>query len=202
MGDARKRTAAKRGAKKGVKAVGKTVVAKSSATPAMSDEMNGHVRVIRELAAIVERRSLTELILDLPEATITLRRGDTAVPMVQHVQPAMPMMPHMAPAAEGPAHAVADEPAGGAEAEAAANGEHHLVTSPFVGTFYRRPSPDADAYVSVGQSVQKGDILCIVEAMKLMNEIEADASGVIAAVLVEDGQPVEYGQALFKITPS
>ncbi len=71
------------------------------------------------------------------------------------------------------------------------------VTSPIVGTFYRSPSPDAPAFVDAGQRIKKGQVLCIIEAMKLMNEIESDASGVIKAILVENGQPVEYGQPLF-----
>ena len=75
------------------------------------------------------------------------------------------------------------------------------MTSPFVGTFYRKPNPDSPAYVSLGEHVVKGQVLCIVEAMKLMNEIEADTAGKITAILVEDNQPVEYGQPLFKIAP-
>ena len=75
----------------------------------------------------------------------------------------------------------------------------HVVTCPFVGTFYRKPNPDAAPFVNIGERVEQGQALCIVEAMKLMNEIEADASGVLVAVLVEDGAVVQYGQALFKI---
>jgi acetyl-CoA carboxylase biotin carboxyl carrier protein len=77
----------------------------------------------------------------------------------------------------------------------------HIVTSPFVGTFYRKPNPDSAIYVSLGERVAKGQTLCIIEAMKLMNEIEADVAGSIAAILVEDGASVEYGQALFRIIP-
>ena len=73
------------------------------------------------------------------------------------------------------------------------------MTSPFVGTFYRKPNPDSPVYVSMGDKIEKGAVLCIVEAMKLMNEIEADVSGTVVAILVEDGSPVEYGQPLFKI---
>jgi acetyl-CoA carboxylase biotin carboxyl carrier protein len=75
--------------------------------------------------------------------------------------------------------------------------EGHVVKAPMVGTFYRSPSPDAKVFVEVGQAVKEGDTICIIEAMKLMNEIEADASGVVKAILVENGQPVEYGQPLF-----
>lgn len=75
----------------------------------------------------------------------------------------------------------------------------HVVKSPMVGTFYRAPSPGADAFVQVGQAVKEGDTLCIIEAMKLLNEIEADASGVIKAILLENGEPVEFGEPLFVI---
>ncbi len=77
--------------------------------------------------------------------------------------------------------------------------EGHIVKSPMVGTFYRSPSPGAEAFVQVGQSVKQGETLCIIEAMKLLNEIEADASGVIKAILVENGEPVEFGEPLFVI---
>ena len=100
-----------------------------------------------------------------------------------------------APAAE-PSRPAAGGAAAG-EAEAAPEGQ--LVKAPMVGTFYRSPSPDAKAFVEVGQAVKKGDTICIVEAMKLMNEIETDVSGVVKAILVENGQPVEYGQPLFLI---
>jgi acetyl-CoA carboxylase biotin carboxyl carrier protein len=75
------------------------------------------------------------------------------------------------------------------------------VTSPFVGTFYRTPAPDQPAFVDVGTVVKKGQVLCIIEAMKLMNEIEADVAGRVAEILVENGQPVEFGQTLFRIEP-
>ena len=83
------------------------------------------------------------------------------------------------------------------EPDAAPEGQ--LVKAPMVGTFYRSPSPDAKAFVEVGQTVKQGDTVCIVEAMKLMNEIETDVAGVVKAILVENGQPVEYGQPLFVI---
>lgn len=77
--------------------------------------------------------------------------------------------------------------------------EGHIVKSPMVGTFYRSPSPGADAFVQVGQSVKQGETLCIIEAMKLLNEIEADASGVVKAILLDNGEPVEFGEPLFVI---
>jgi len=83
----------------------------------------------------------------------------------------------------------------------AAEDKYHLVCSPIVGTFYRSPSPDAESYVNVGDIVKKGQILCIIEAMKLMNEIESEADGKIVEILAEDSHPVEYGAVLFKIEP-
>ena len=151
-------------------------------------EVNETVKMVRDLAAVVERRSLTELIVDTGEAKYTLRREQA--PTVQQItgMPAFPPLPAVAAEPHAPA---ADD-----------DGEFHLVTSPFVGTFYRRPNPDADAYVEVGQYVDKGQAMCIVEAMKLMNEIEADTAGVVVAALVDEAEPVEYGQPLFKIDPS
>jgi acetyl-CoA carboxylase biotin carboxyl carrier protein len=93
--------------------------------------------------------------------------------------------------AAAPAPAPAEEPAD----------EKNTVTSPMVGTFYRSPSPDADSFVNVGQKVKKGDTICIIEAMKMMNEIEAEYDGVVDSVLLENATPVEYGQAIFVITP-
>jgi len=99
-----------------------------------------------------------------------------------------------APTASGaPAPAQAPTPA----TEPEPGQEGHVVKAPMVGTFYRSPSPDAKPFIEVGQAVKEGDTICIIEAMKLMNEIEADASGVVKAILVENGQPVEYGQPLF-----
>ncbi|TMH61615.1 MAG: acetyl-CoA carboxylase biotin carboxyl carrier protein, partial [Betaproteobacteria bacterium] len=88
-------------------------------------------------------------------------------------------------------------PAAAPAAEAETGQEGHVVKAPMVGTYYRSPSPDAKVFVEVGQAVKEGDTICIIEAMKLMNEIEADASGSVKAILVENGQPVEYGQPLF-----
>ncbi len=162
----------------------------------------GTVAMVRDLAAIVERRLLTELIIDLPDATVTLRRGPAEGSAMSHTtavltSPLLTAAPQLAVPAAAPAEAPAAVPA--AEPEPVED-DRHVVTSPFVGTFYRSPNPDAEQYVEVGTRVSKGDVLCIVEAMKLMNEIEADASGVIAEILVENAQPVEYGQSLFKIS--
>ncbi len=158
------------------------------------------VAMARGLAEIVAMQNLSELIVDTKETTITVRRG--GMPMMQ--MPSMPMpMPMAMPAAAAQPQALSAPAA--APAAAAASGpavvddKSHVVTSPFVGTFYRKPNPDSPAYVSLNDKVDKGAVLCIVEAMKLMNEIEADVAGTVIGILVEDGAPVEYGQPLFKI---
>ena len=143
----------------------------------------------RGLAEIVAAHNLTELILDTKEVTLTVRRGAAVVPApVAAALPAQSTAPTAPPAAP----AVAPPPA--------VEDKAHVVTSPFVGTFYRKPNPDSPNYVSVHDKVDRGQVLCIVEAMKLMNEIEADVAGTIISILVDDGAPVEYGQPLFKIT--
>src|SRR5262249_44671517 len=138
------------------------------------------IAMARGLAEIVAEHNLSELILDTKEVTLTVRRGGAAIA----VQPvvALPAAPAPLPAAAPSVAARAPEPP---------EDKAHLVTSPFVGTFYRRPNPDSQNYVSVHDKVEKGQVLCIVEAMKLMNEIEADVAGTIVAILVEDGAPVE-----------
>jgi acetyl-CoA carboxylase biotin carboxyl carrier protein len=150
----------------------------------------------RGLAEIAAAHNLSELIVDTKETTLTIRRGGggmtMAMPMPQMMQMPQMQMPHM----QAPSHA-AHAPA--AAVPAASDDKSHVVTSPFVGTFYRKPNPDSANYVSLGDKVEKGAVLCIVEAMKLMNEIEADAAGTITGILVEDGTSVEYGQPLFKI---
>ncbi len=157
------------------------------------------VGVVRGLAAAVADHGLTELIVDTPEVTFTLRRGSLApMPMAEPMPVMAPVHSHAIAAA--PASHVA--PAHVAPPAPVVDDKAHIVTSPFVGTFYRRPNPDAAEYVKVNDKVQKGATLCLVEAMKLMNEIEADIAGTVVGVLAEDGAPVEYGQPLFKIAPA
>ncbi len=160
-------------------------------------DVNETVRMVRELAAIVERRALTELVIDTEELTLTIRRGEMTPATTTFVTaaPAMQMQAPPAEAAPAGAPGAAPMPA----AEPVDDGKNHVVTSPFVGTFYRRPNPDADAYVESGARVDKGQVLCIVEAMKLMNEIEADAAGTVVSIHPQNAQPVEYGEPLFSI---
>ncbi|RMH41166.1 MAG: acetyl-CoA carboxylase biotin carboxyl carrier protein [Deltaproteobacteria bacterium] len=164
------------------------------------------VELVRELATVLARRNLAELIVELPDATVTLRShaqaAAQAAAATAATAPLVVAAPSVAPAAVAAAPVAATPAREPDTADDSADGKYHIVTSPFVGTFYRAPSPDADPYVEVGQRVEKGQVLCIVEAMKLMNEIEAEVSGVVVAILVDNGQPVEYGQPLFKINPA
>jgi len=146
------------------------------------------LRKLKKLIDLVQESGISEL-----EVT----EGEEKVRIAKHLPAPVAAAPTYLvgapPAAPAPAPAAADAPA----ANALPAG--HIVKSPMVGTFYRSPSPQAAAFIDVGSSVKQGDTLCIIEAMKLMNEIEADASGVIKAILVENGQPVEFGEPLFVI---
>jgi acetyl-CoA carboxylase biotin carboxyl carrier protein len=138
-------------------------------------------RTIQKLIQLIEKSSVTEIEIREGEEYVRISRASnvTMVAAPQHV--AMP------------AHAAAAAPA------AAAEPTGHLVRSPMVGTFYRSPSPGSASFAQVGQSVKAGDVICIVEAMKMMNHIEADKAGTITAILAEDGQPVEFDQPLVSI---
>jgi acetyl-CoA carboxylase biotin carboxyl carrier protein len=161
------------------------------------------IAIARGLAAAVSEHGLTELIIDTPEATFTVRRGATQV----IAMPALAAPPQGAPPALAPPPAAAPLPATAFTQAAPAPVPHadekmHIVKSPFVGTFYRRPNPDSPEYAKLNDKVSRGSVLCIIEAMKLMNEIESDIAGTLVAVLAEDGAPVEYDQPLFKIAPA
>jgi acetyl-CoA carboxylase biotin carboxyl carrier protein len=163
---------------------------------------------LRELIALLRDNGLAELELEREDFRVRLRRegasfsgdhGDhfTFTEMVRNMAPARAVpvpagAPSAAPAA--PAHP-------GAEATTAASADQdlHIVPSPIVGTFYRSPSPTAEPFVKIGSNVEPTTVVCIIEAMKLMNEIQAEASGEVVKIYVENGQPVEYGQPLFGI---
>lgn len=154
---------------------------------------------IRELITVVCETGVAELELQRGDNRVRIVRAVPAAPSVQHV-----VMPGLsAPVAHAPAAHSESAPAGAAPA-AAPELDANLVAvkSPIVGTFYEAPSPGAPPFVKVGDHVQVGQVLCIIESMKLMNEIEAEVSGVIVSKLVSNGQPVEYGEAMFTIRPS
>ena len=195
-----------RGAVKAAPSSGTDRRATRSAAGEASGGADPTVEMARQLAAIVETHALSELVVDTPSLTLTLRRGgwSSGAGGPGSMMAAMPPAPVSMPAIHAPAPVRPADAAPAALAAAAAakpDADHHLVTSPFVGTFYSSPGPDSDPYVAVGQKVDRGQVLCIVEAMKLMNEIEADKPGVVVAVLVENAQPVEYGQPLFRLSP-
>jgi acetyl-CoA carboxylase biotin carboxyl carrier protein len=147
------------------------------------------LRKLKKLIDLVQESGIAELEITEGEEKVKIVRGG-------HVNVSdLPASPAAGPATvESRPSAV---PAAAPAADAPPIHEGPVIKAPMVGTFYRSPSPDAKAFVEVGQTVKEGDTVCIIEAMKLMNEIEADAAGVVKAILVENGQPVEYGQPLF-----
>ena len=150
------------------------------------------IRKIKKLIELVEESGITELEVSEEEGSVRISRATVAAPAnVQYSIPAAAPTPVAAPAAPAVAPAA---PAAAPEEIAG-----HKIRSPMVGTFYRSPSPDAKAFVEVGQTVKVGDALCIVEAMKMMNRIEADKAGVVKAILVNDGEPVEFDEPLIII---
>jgi acetyl-CoA carboxylase biotin carboxyl carrier protein len=152
------------------------------------------LRKLKKLIDLVQESGIGEIEITEGEEKVRISR-QAAGPVIM-AAPSMQPMAYGAPAS-GPS---AGTPGASAPAEAAATEpKGHQLKSPMVGTFYRAPSPGAPSFIEVGQAVTKGQTLCIIEAMKLLNEIESDVSGTIKAILVENGQPVEYGQPLFII---
>ena len=153
------------------------------------------IRKVKKLIELLEESGIAEIEITEGEESVRISRyGGSAPPIPQTAAPAA--VPAAAAAAAAPASTAA-APAttpGGKEIPPG-----HQVKAPMVGTFYRSPSPGANAFVEVGSSVEAGQTLCIIEAMKLLNEIESDKTGVIKAILVENGQPVEFGEPLFVI---
>ena len=148
------------------------------------------LRKLKTLIELVEASGIAELEISEGEERVRITR---TIASIQQTQLPLPSPVTVAAIAESAPVLPAAAPATPTEQEG------HIVKSPMVGTFYRSPSPGARQFVDIGQSVNAGDTLCIIEAMKLLNEIEADHSGVIKAILVENGQPVEFGQPLFVI---
>src|SRR5262245_62005773 len=148
------------------------------------------LRKLKKLIDLVQESGIAELEITEGEEKVKIVKGGVVTAIAAAPMVAAAALP-VAPVAAAPAAPAAPAP------EPRAGQEGQVVKAPMVGTVYRSPSPDAKVFVEVGQAVKEGDTICIIEAMKLMNEIEADASGVVKAILVENGQPVEYGQPLF-----
>jgi|SRR5882762_5870409 len=142
-------------------------------------------------------KKLIDLVQESGIAELEITEGEEKVKIVKGGVVAMAAAQVAAMVAPTEARPVAPAAAQAGAPEGEAGQEGHVVKAPMVGTFYRSSSPDAKPFVEVGQAIKEGDTICIIEAMKLMNEIEADASGSVKAILVENGQPVEYGQPLF-----
>ncbi len=161
------------------------------------------VEALRQIVDILESSEVTRLVWRNGREKLFIRRGPAVTHLMQpvmtssapavHVTP--PTQPHEKSRPSAPSRPSAATP------EAAPEKKGHLITSPFVGTFYRTPAPDQPSFVDVGSIVKKGQVLCIVEAMKLMNEIESEVAGKVTEILGQNAQPVEFGQPLFRIEP-
>lgn len=150
------------------------------------------IRKVKKLIELLEESDIGEIEIHEGEESVRISRNSTQAP--QMMAPAPMMMPPPITSA-----AIAEAPAPGAASGGEAQISGHTVNSPMVGTFYRAPSPGSAPFVEEGQSVKAGETLCIIEAMKLLNQIEADKTGTIKSILVENGQPVEFDQPLFVI---
>ena len=161
------------------------------------------LKEIQNLIKFVAKSGASEVKLEMEDVKITIKTGSeegTTIVQQMPMATAAPVMPQMAPVAAVPAAAptTAPEPAAAADE----NAKYITVKSPIIGTFYRRPSPDKPMFAEVGQTIAEGDVLCIIEAMKLFNEIESEVSGKIVKILVDDSSPVEFDQPLFLVDPS
>ena len=156
------------------------------------------LRKIKTLIDLVQQSGIAELEITEGEEKVRISRNGNGGQFMQPMAPTSMMIPADYAGAPGQ-NAPLNAPLGASHAAAVAEPTGHTLKSPMVGTFYRSPSPGTPSFVEVGQTVTKGQTLCIIEAMKLLNEIESDASGVVKKILSENGQAVEYGQPLFII---
>jgi len=160
---------------------------------------------IRDLIDFISKSGLNEVSIETEELKLAIKR-DAETKVIESSAPvaAPQAVPAAAPAPSAPAPAPADAASKGDDSDSSGGDESKYVEvkSPMIGTFYRSPNPDSPAFVSVGDKIEKGDPVCIVEAMKLFNEIESEVSGTIVKVVVENASPVEYDQVLFLIDPS
>ena len=162
------------------------------------------IKEIQSLIKFVAKSGASEVKLEMEDVKITIRTGSTSstpettivqqIPMAQ--APAVPAAPPVAAAPEAPAAPTAES------APASDDSKYITIKSPIIGTFYRKPSPDKPPFVEVGSTISEGDVLCVIEAMKLFNDIESEVSGKVVKVLVDDSSPVEFDQPLFLVDPS
>jgi acetyl-CoA carboxylase biotin carboxyl carrier protein len=171
--------------------------------PQRKPETSLNMDELRDLVELIAAHGFTDFELEREGIRVRLRRE--LAPQIVNAAPSAPAAVQPQPIAQAPQNASVGLPAvtphPGAQAEAAASEDEdlHIITSPIVGTFYRSPSPTAESFVKLGSKVEADSVVCIIEAMKLMNEIQAETDGEIAKIYVENGQPVEFGQPLFGI---
>ncbi len=149
---------------------------------------NVDLKEIRKIVELMDQHELSYFHLKEEGVDLKMKKGADIVQVAQAAMPAAASAPAAAPAAPAGSEAAADAPAGNA------------ITAPMVGTFYSASSPDAAAFVKVGDSISEGQTICIIEAMKVMNEIKAETSGTVSAIVAKDGEPVQFGDALFQIS--
>jgi acetyl-CoA carboxylase biotin carboxyl carrier protein len=161
------------------------------------------IREIQNLIKFVAKSGATEVKLEMDDFKITIKTTEAGAAetttYVQHMPMAQPVQQALAPAA---APAAAPQAPAAAAPAADDNSKYITIKSPIIGTLYRKPSPDKPVFVEVGSTISKGDVVCVIEAMKLFNEIESEVSGKIVKVLVDDASPVEFDQPLFLVDPS
>jgi acetyl-CoA carboxylase biotin carboxyl carrier protein len=163
-------------------------------TPAKPSEAAFSIEDVKKLVGLVEKTDVTHIAWTRGGEKVVIRRGAVVAAAPAPVY-------HPAPVAAQVVAAAAPAAAAAPKAEVKADAPGTFVSSPFVGTFYQSPSPDSPPFTAVGQKVKKGQVLCIVEAMKLMNEIECEVDGTVAEILVQNATPVEFGEKLFRIVP-
>ena len=156
------------------------------------------LKEIQNLIKFVAKSGASEVKLEMDDIKITIRTGESHKGETTIVQ----QIPLSAPATQQPVAAQSATDAPEASTETSEDSKYITIKSPIIGTFYRKPSPDKPVFVEVGQTINQGDVLCVIEAMKLFNEIESEVSGKIVKVLVDDASPVEFDQPLFLVDPS
>ncbi len=160
------------------------------------------LKEIQNLIKFVAKSGASEVKLEMEDVKITIRTGseDKETTIIQQLSSGAPVA--QAPIAPVPTAPIATEVEVATPSASAENSNHITIKSPIIGTFYRRPSPDKSNFVEVGDAISEGSVLCVVEAMKLFNEIESEVSGTIVKILVDDSSPVEFDQPLFIVDPS
>ena len=159
------------------------------------------IKEIQNLIKFVAKSGASEVKLEMDDIKITIKTGSDSDTTIVHQVPAA-QMPQVAQVAALPIVTEATQPINEPVAVASEDSKYITIKSPIIGTFYRKPSPDKPLFVEVGQTIAEGDVLCIIEAMKLFNEIESEVSGKIVKILVDESSPVEFDQPLFLVDPS